>query len=451
MDMLMGGGWQRALGELCERHDVPGAQVGVVGADGEVRVAVAGVTSRTTRVEVDADTLFQYGSITKVWTTTLLMQLVDEGEIALDTPVVDVLPGFRVADERYGDVITMAQLVTHTSGISGDLFSDTGDGDDCVERYVALLASAPSVTAPGGPLSYCNAGFVVAGRVVEVVRGKAWDDVLAERLLGPLGLTRVITRARDAPLFRVAVGHVRGDGAAVPASRWMLPRALGPAGLIAGSAGDLLRFAATHLRDGVGLNGERVLSAESARLMREPRVDLRGVSTVTSGWGLGWTLADWGRSGNPVPAVQHGGQTIGQNARLCAFPDSGVAFCVLTNSVSGPGFAEAVADMIGAELGLTPPRPLVEEGGDLTRALGVYETAASTCTLYRETDGRIFLDVASKLDPEGEPEPPMPVRPTGGGRFTVELNGAESEFCHVVHDGEDFLYMNRLFQRVKAG
>ena len=442
--------WRRVVAELCERHGVPGAQVGVLGPDGEVRVVAAGLTSLRTRVEVDADTLFQIGSITKVWTTTLLMQLVDEGAIALDTPVVEILPDFRVAEAGYGDAVTVAQLVTHTSGIVGDLFTDTGDGDDCVERYVASLASAPSVTAPGGPLSYCNAGFVVAGRIVEVVRGTVWDDALAEGVVGPLGLGQVVTRVRDVPLFRAAVGHVRVGGAVVPAQRWTLPRALGPAGLIAASAGDLLRFAAMHLRDGVGLGGERVLSAESARLMRERQVDLGAVSTVSTGWGLGWALADWGRAGRPVPAVQHGGQTIGQNARLHAFPDTGVAFCVLTNSVGGPGFVQEMEDLIGAELGLAPPRPVVEDGGDLRRALGVYANAMATCTLYREADGLIYLDVVNKLATGGEPEPPVPVRPTGGGRFTVELNGAVSEFCHVVHGGAEFLYLNRLFERVEA-
>ncbi len=95
--------------------------------------------STATGVEVTPDSLFQIGSITKVWTATLVMQLVDEGGLDLDAPVVEALPGFRVADPDVTRTVTMRHLLTHTSGIDGDVFTDTGRGDDCVERYVAGL------------------------------------------------------------------------------------------------------------------------------------------------------------------------------------------------------------------------------------------------------------------------------------------------------------------------
>ncbi|MGW5049533.1 serine hydrolase domain-containing protein [Actinokineospora sp. NPDC004072] len=443
--------WRQRLDGLRERHRVPGAQVGVLAlggdaGDADVRVAASGITSLATGVEVTPDTLFQYGSITKVWTTTLVMQLVDDGEITLDTPVVEVLPDFRIADPGHGDAITVRHLLTHTSGITGDLFTDTGDGDECLQRYVDALADAPSTTAPGGPLSYCNAGFVVAGRIVEVLRGMAWDDAVAAHLARPLGLRHVITRTKEAPLFRTAVGHVLdADRAVVPASRWVLPRSTGPAGLITGSAGDLLRFTAMHLRD-----GDDVLSARSARAMRTPQVDLTGVSTVHKAWGLGWRIAEWTGEGGPVRCVEHGGQTIGQNARLTAFPDLGFAFCVLTNAAGGPALADEVEALIGAELGLTPPRPLVQAGGDLTPLLGVYETAMTRCTLARGDDGQVRLEVVA-IDPtpdDGPPDPPRPVRPSGPGRFTVDMGSGPREITHVVDGDAEYLFLNRLFRRV---
>ncbi|UVS79656.1 serine hydrolase [Actinokineospora sp. UTMC 2448] len=444
--------WQGRLVELCERHDVPGAQVGVL-ADGDIRVAAAGITSRDTGVEVTQDTLFQYGSITKIWTTTLVMQLVDDGKITLDTPVVEVLPDFRVAEPGHADTVTVAHLLTHTSGVAGDLFTDVGDGDDCVERYVASLTTAPTVTPPGGRLSYCNAGFVVAGRIVEVLRDRAWDDAVAAHITEPLGLRHVITRAKDAPLFRTAVGHVTDlediDGPAVPTRQWMLPRAMGPAGLITGSAADLLRFTETHLGDGIGVTGERILSTDSARAMRDVVVDLSSVSTVYRGWGLGWRVMDWTRDGRPVTAVEHGGQTIGQNAQLYAFPDLGVAFCVLTNANSGPGLIQEVRDLLGAELGLTAPDPAVTDDGDLTPALGTYESVMLRSTLSRDPDGQIYLETISKSPAnQGAPVPRKPVRPTGGGRFTVEVHGMVVEYAHLVDDDAEYLFGNRLLKRV---
>ncbi|MER2222549.1 MAG: serine hydrolase domain-containing protein, partial [Rhodococcus sp. (in: high G+C Gram-positive bacteria)] len=211
-DLLVAPKWQERLDELAAKHSVPGAQVGVIalGEDGaaDIRVITTGVTSLNTRVDVDADTLFQFGSASKIWTTTLIMQLVDEGKLTLDTLVVEVLPEFTIADPSNTKEITIRQLLTHTSGIDGDLFNDTGDGDDCVEKYVDELATAISVTEPGGHLSYSNAGFAVAGRIVEVLREMTWDEALVEYLWKPLGLTHIITKAKDAPLFRTAVGHV---------------------------------------------------------------------------------------------------------------------------------------------------------------------------------------------------------------------------------------------------
>ena len=99
-----------------------------------------GVLSLRTEAPTTADSLFQIGSITKVWTATVIMQLVDEGRLELDTPVVEVLPDLRLSDAEVTRTVTIRHLLTHTSGIDGDVFTDTGRGDECLERYVALLA-----------------------------------------------------------------------------------------------------------------------------------------------------------------------------------------------------------------------------------------------------------------------------------------------------------------------
>ncbi|MBB5959541.1 CubicO group peptidase (beta-lactamase class C family) [Saccharothrix tamanrassetensis] len=449
--------WQERLDILAIRHDVPGVQVGVLalGPDGEadIRVMVSGVTSLGTGVPVTEDTLFQYGSISKVWTATLIMQLVDEGLLTLDTRVVDVLPEFAIADPEHTAAITVRHLLTHTSGIDGDIFTDTGDNDDCVAKYVASLVGAASTTRPGGPLSYCNAGFVVAGRIVEVLRGTAWDDAIATRIARPLGLTHLITRAKDAPLFRTAVGHLanpdpKSAQAVVPTAQWMLPRSVGPAGLVTGTADALLRFSAMHLRDGMGLSGERVLSAASVSAMRTHQVDLTKVSTVDQSWGLGWILSDWARGDGVVTSVQHGGHTIGQRAKLHTFPELGLAICVLTNSDSGGGFAEEIESAIGAELGLTFPSPAMEDGADISRLVGSYESVMMRFSLSHE-DGRYFLDMESKSPAaQGAPEPRREARPSGPGRFVVDMDGSRIEFSHLTEGDDEYLYMFRLFKRI---
>lgn len=450
-DLLKTPQWQRRIDLLASKHHVPGAQIGVISLASDenvdARVLATGVTSQATGVDVTDETLFQYGSISKVWTATLIMQLIDEDKLSLDTRVVEVLPEFRLSTAEYADQVTVRHLLTHTSGIEGDLATDTGDGDDCIERYVAGLSSSVSITAPGGHLSYCNSGFVVAGRIIEVLRGKAWDDVLVDHIYQPLGLAHVITRAKEAPLFRTAVGHlVSPDQKVVPTSRWMIPRSMGPAGIITGSVGDLLVFAAAHLRDGLGLNNVRILSPESSRMMREQQVSLRAVSSTEIGWGLGWCLDDWGAE----TSATHDGGTIGQISDLHIFPQSMLAIAILTNSSGGGAFIKELEELIGSELGLTMPRPKLSadvDQFDITAMAGTYSNNLSTYRLERDSDGvsRLTMRMASLT---GDPDRGAQiVTPLGTNRFLVGTEGDQIEIAHLRDSDREYLYAGRLLQR----
>src|SRR3954471_21905514 len=166
--------WQDRLTALADKHGVVGASLAIAYGDDEV-VGATGVLSRRTHQPATPDSVFQIGSITKVWTATLVMQLVDEGLIDLDKPVVTYLPEFTVADAALTEGVTTRHLLTHTSGIAGDFFPETGRGDDCLEKFVALMADLPGSHPLGATMSYCNAGFVLLGRLVEVLRDATWD------------------------------------------------------------------------------------------------------------------------------------------------------------------------------------------------------------------------------------------------------------------------------------
>ena len=111
--------WQQRLALLADKHGVPGATLAIL-ADGEVADTAYGVLNRRTGVEATADSLFQIGSITKVWTATLVMQHVDEGLLDLDKPIVTYLPTFQVDDPEVTRTVTTRHLLAHTSGIDGD-------------------------------------------------------------------------------------------------------------------------------------------------------------------------------------------------------------------------------------------------------------------------------------------------------------------------------------------
>ncbi len=198
--------WAGRLAELAQDAGVPGAVLGVW-AGGELSVTPYGVLSTRTGVATTSDSVFQIGSITKTFTATMIAQLVEEGRASYDATVADLLPDVRLCRDDIAGRVTLEHLLSHTSGIDGDVFDDTGRGDDCVEKYVALLADAGHDFEPGDATSYCNSGFVVLGRIIEVLDGRTWDESLRARLVEPLGLSDTVTLSDEAILRRAAVGH----------------------------------------------------------------------------------------------------------------------------------------------------------------------------------------------------------------------------------------------------
>ncbi|GLY93188.1 serine hydrolase domain-containing protein [Actinoplanes sp. NBRC 103695] len=375
--------WGRRLAELAERHHVPGAALGILQGD-EVAEAAYGVLNLRTGVPVTTDSLFQLGSISKVWTATLVMQLVDEGKLALDTPLIEVMPELRLADAEVTKQITMRHLLTHTSGIDGDIFTDTGRGDDCLEKYAALLADANQNHPIDATWSYCNSGFSLAGRVIEKLTGDTWDAAVREKLVKPLGLTHTVTLADEAIMFRAAVGHLYEGGENTVAPIWGIPRSAGPAGAVTATVGDLLKFAKMHLDGGV-------LSDAAREQMAAFQVELPDKHTLGDSWGLGWERMEW--DGQRV--IGHDGNTIGQAAFWRVLPSKGLSVTLLTNGGNGAKLYEELYREIFAELAdvrmperLGPPSTPVEV--DITPYLGVYERASIRQEVHVTDDGPVM-------------------------------------------------------------
>ena len=357
--------------ELCSEFDVPGIAVGLRIA-GKEAVVAHGVASVVSGVEATPDTLFQVGSISKVFTASVAMRLADRGLLDLDAPVRTYLPALRLSDVDVASRLSVRHLLNHTSGLEGDIFDDTGRGDDCITRYVELLADIPQARPLGEGFSYCNAGWVLLGAVLEAVGGGTWDTVLRDEVLRPLGLASTCTLPEEALARRVAFGHHPGpDGAMVPTPVWTYPRAIGPAGLVIADASDLLAFAAAHLAEGRGPEGPW-LSPSVARLMREREVAVPGQWPAPE-WGLGWIRYDW----DGVAAIGHDGGTLGHRAQLRLVPERDVAIVVLTNATTGALVARRLTTELMAHVGIVvpdlptaPSRPLAP--GTISRHAGTY-------------------------------------------------------------------------------
>ncbi|SDW76619.1 CubicO group peptidase, beta-lactamase class C family [Amycolatopsis xylanica] len=416
-------GWN--LGGLIEKYSVPGAQVAVL-AGGEIEDEAAGVLSLRTRVEATTDSVFKIGSITKIWTATLIQQLADEGLLDLDRSVRDYLPAFRPGDPVSP---TVRQLLTHTSGLGNHVF-DTGRNDDAIEKFVDVLGEAEPFLPPGTVFSYSNSGYVVLGRLVEVVRGKPFREVLRERLVTPLELRTVATDTYEAILHRAAVGHVQTGEEVVPTNEWAVSYSSTPSGShLAISARDLLEFVRLHLSD------------PALAALREPEVEsVPDFGGGVIGWGLGWMRY-------PGGVVGHTGVSKGQKAFLRVVPSAGVAVAVLTNSTGGEPLAHEIfggvlRDLAGVDTAPLPVPPPDPAALDVDRMCGIYRSTRYRITLSSEQD-RAFLTFRSLTGAEERVEVVrlnehaiITTQPTSGSHQVFSLVGSDGHGrARFLHNG----------------
>ncbi|GAA5113222.1 serine hydrolase domain-containing protein [Alloalcanivorax gelatiniphagus] len=384
---------------LLEKYGVPSAAWGVL-HEGEVVDGAAGVLNLATGVISTPDSVYQIGSITKLWTSTLVMQLVDEGLVGLEDLVRQHVPEFAIADEEAAAVITVRHLLNHTAGFEGDIFTDTGPGDDCVEKYVATLGEVPQLFPPGEQFSYNNAGYVLLGRLVEVVRGKTYDEALRDHLITPLGLTHTAPSAYEAIMYRAAMGHVEPEpGAGLqPAPFWAMARSNSPAGtMLAMRPRDLLEFARMHLADGRAADGTQVLAPGTSERMRSREVDLPALGLMGTSWGLGFERFD----SDQGETVGHDGNTIGQGAFLRMVPRTGTAVALFTNggdvfSLYHDVVGHVLEELTGNGLPALPHPPTDPPRIDAGRFAGTYSTDLYDMTVSQDDDGRIWVDQVPK-------------------------------------------------------
>jgi len=332
---------------------VPGASVGVLHG-GEMKTSGFGVTNVNHPLPVTDGTLHQIGSVTKTFTGTLAMRLAEQGALDLDATVRTYLPDFRVADEEASAQATVRHLMTHTAGWAGDLFDDTGSGDDALPKYIEHMADLDQLAPIGTVWSYNNAGFAVLGRIIEVVTEKRYVDVLREMLFEPLGLEATHLAPDPVITQRFAVGHrVTPIGAEVIPS-WILPGYAYPMGGIVCSVKDLLRYARFHLGDGTTERGERLLTEESLAQMHAPQANVWGKTH----WGLAWSVDETAS----VRRISHSGGTVGQVSLLTLVPEHRFAVAVLSNADRGSVLTRDVTERALQEyLGVEIERPAAVE------------------------------------------------------------------------------------------
>lgn len=398
------------------RWNVPGVTVGVL-HQGEIQTTSAGFANLVTRQSMTDDTISQIGSISKVFTATLAMMLVEEGLLDLDEPVASYVPGLPLADNRAQGTVTLRHLLSHTAGFDGDRFIDYGRGDDALANAIDAFGSLRQWTAPGDLWSYCNAGYYLVSRVIEIVAGSPFEKVFRERLVEPLGLETAFFFAEDVITRPHAVGHYlkRREEGHIPAHGYSFPRHVNGTGGVVTSTRELLRFAQLHMNDGE-IDGARLLPVAAARAMREPVIEAGDFHRC---YGLGWCAHDFPE----FRTIGHGGATRGFQANLTVIPDREFAIAILTNGEAGSrAIQEIEAWALGACLDLSRPVPerIKVSGKELADMGGTYRRHDGTFTVTA-VDDRLDLAIVHLDETTGavEDEQTYPLVAVGERRYRV--------------------------------
>lgn len=393
--------------ELMEKYRVPGAAVGVW-YKGEVESAGFGITSVENPLDVTADTLFQVGSISKTVTATMIMMLVEQGKVDLDATFQSYFPDFKVKDETAAAQATIRNLLTHTSGWAGDVFEDTGAGDDASARFMALMSEVDQLAPTGTIWSYNNANFYLLGHLIEHITGESYQSAVRRMVFEPLGMNHTYLDPADVITHRFAVGHLIDDDEVKVGRPWYLPRAAYPVGGVVTCVADLLAYAQFHMGDGKTAEGKRLLSSESLSLMQQPQFEIGGKDQAI---GLSWFIND--RDG--IRLLSHGGGTKGQVSRLVLALARNAAFAIFTNGDEEGHITEDVTRWILKEylaIETTDPKPDESFGtvGFLVEYIGRYSRPYADITLTME-DGGLKGEIVNKQGFPNRDTPPAPPPP----------------------------------------
>jgi CubicO group peptidase (beta-lactamase class C family) len=373
-----------AFATLARKHRVPGAQFAIY--HGGLTVAhEIGELEFETGLRVTHDAVFPISSITKSFTATVAMILVADGDVDLDAPIRNYVPEMG----NLGARISLRQLLSHTSGLAESSGTE-GESSSSLRHYIAEhVCGGNLVHPPGTGFSYSNPGYIVAGRLIEMVTGMSWHEAVESILLQPLGIEPAYVNppGNIPPRRQIATGH--SVNTAVGRIRPVRPEqvpAFAPAAALAVSAVDLIKLGLLH----VGPGKPEVLPAAYATQMRQavPRADPFGLA---DGWGPG--LAVYGQQ--PAKWAGHDGNGSGTSCYVRINPADGWVVALTSNSNTGAGlWQEFQAELARAGVPINVPRTQMPDGPRAAPPRGCadqYINGDLQCTVKTGSDGAVYL------------------------------------------------------------
>lgn len=376
---------------LADRLDRDGQGIGLATAvvdSGKPVFASRGLLNAGGRELVDENTLFEIGSISKIFTNLLLAQLVREGKIDLDAPAIQYLPEGVTLPQFEGRQITLFDLATHTAGLPS-IPPELALADPAnpyqfysADLLYAFLAAYPLPRAPGEMHQYSNMGTSLIGEAVSHVAGRPYAGLVRERILEPLGMDDTMLVVPEDKLARFASGHADGHG--VP--HWDFD-VFAPAGGWRSSAADMAKFmAAASGQADTPLKPAFDLMLERTRPAAAPNMTI----------GLGWMILT--HEGGEI--VWHNGMTAGFNAFAGYDRQTGKAAVVLANAITPTGIEDIGFHLIDQAAPLTPqPKPRTELQIDpalLDNYIGDYVLAPEFSITVTNEAGQLYIQATGQ-------------------------------------------------------
>jgi CubicO group peptidase (beta-lactamase class C family) len=362
--------------------NIAGAVVAVV-ANGNILLTKGyGYADFADHRPAGAQTLFRPGSVSKLFTFTAVMQLVEQHRLDLDTDVNTYLKAFKIPAD-YPEPVTLRHLITHTAGfenINVQLFAP--DAGKLLPLRAALQINMPRrVRPPGLYSSYSNYGVALAGLIVEEVSGESFDSYVEEHIFKPLGMTHSTFREPlPAPLAaQMSQGYVYGAGAFVPLGFEYLHNTA-PAGSASATAEDMAKFMIAHLQNGE-YGGARILREETARRMHS-----RLFANDTRLPGIAYGFNEGSVNGHRFLA--HRGDTQWFHSDLHLLLDEDIGLFISYNTPVPGGqreaFLQAFMDRYFPRPPVADPQPPADFARRAGRYVGDYQNMSRSYTTFEK-------------------------------------------------------------------
>ncbi len=369
--------------ELIDGEWMVGVAVGLI-HDGSVhyygygRVSADATRSADAKRAPDADTLFEIGSVTKVFTSLLLADAVGRLAVDFEDPASKYAPeGKRIPAHGDGE-ITLQHLATHTSGLprmpSNFRPKDPANpfADYSVDDLYTFLSGHVLARAPGAKYEYSNLGAGLLGDLLSRAEGTTYEQLVLDRICGPLGMKRTFISVPEAEDNR-AGGH---DGEGKPVGAWDIPTLAG-AGAFRSSVRDMVAF----VRANLALEHREL--GPAMKLTHEPRHTIEQPAGEIA---LGWHVA-------PDGVRWHNGQTGGYHSYVAFDPDTQIGVVVLSNTATsmGDAFGQALVLMLrGKPYALELPTTVKLSEETVAKYVGTYKMSADFVISISRDDDRLF-------------------------------------------------------------